>query len=64
MNRAGITTEGRVFLVMERLRARTLRRILDRARKRQLDFLNALHLMLQIAEAIGAAHEAGCGTGT
>ena len=59
MNRAGITTEGRVFLVMERLRARTLRRILDRARKHQLDFLNALHLMLQIAEAIGAAHEAG-----
>lgn len=59
MNRAGITQEGRVFIVMERLRAKTLRRILDRARKHQLDFLNALHLLLQIAEALGAAHEAG-----
>ena len=59
MHRAGITAAGRVFIVMERLRAKTLRRILDRAREHKLDFLNALHLMLQIVEAVGAAHEAG-----
>ena len=59
MHRAGITAAGRVFIVMERLRAKTLRRILDRARDHKLDFLNALHLMLQVVEAVGAAHEAG-----
>jgi serine/threonine-protein kinase len=59
MHRAGITAAGRVFIVMERLRAKTLRRILDRARNHKLDFLNALHLMLQVVEAVGAAHEAG-----
>lgn len=59
MHRAGITVAGRVFIVMERLRAKTLRRILDRAREHKLDFLNALHIMLQTVEAVGAAHEAG-----
>jgi len=57
MNRAGITDDGRVFIVMERLIGRTLRSILDRTNR--LDFLNSVHVLLQIAEAIGAAHEAG-----
>jgi serine/threonine protein kinase len=57
MNRAGITDDGRVFIVMERLVGRTLRSLLDRTNR--LDFLNSVHVLLQIGEAIGAAHEAG-----
>jgi serine/threonine-protein kinase len=53
----GETREGLVYLVMELLEGRPLREVL--ARDAPLDPARAVSLMLQIAAAVEAAHEAG-----
>src|SRR3954468_15478134 len=53
----GSTAEGLVYIVMELLEGRTLREQL--ARDAPLDVARAVSMMLQIAAAVGAAHEAG-----
>jgi serine/threonine-protein kinase len=53
----GETREGLVYLVMELLEGRPLREIL--ARESPLDPARAVSLMLQVAAAVEAAHEAG-----
>lgn len=45
------------FVVMDLLEGKTLRRILDKYHR--LDFLNTLHVMIQIADAMRAAHAKG-----
>ena len=53
----GQTTDGYIYIVMELLEGRTLRQIL--AKEAPLDIARSVALMLQIAAAVGAAHEAG-----
>ncbi|HEX8722473.1 MAG TPA: protein kinase [Pyrinomonadaceae bacterium] len=53
----GETREGLVYLVMELLEGRPLREVLGR--EAPLDPARAVSLMLQIAAAVEAAHEAG-----
>jgi eukaryotic-like serine/threonine-protein kinase len=53
----GQTTSGYVYIVMELLEGRTLRDIL--AKEAPLETARAVSLMLQIAAAVAAAHEAG-----
>src|SRR5215203_5408575 len=53
----GETREGLVYLVMELLEGRPLREVL--AREAPLDPARAASLMLQIAAAVEAAHDAG-----
>jgi serine/threonine protein kinase len=53
----GSTSEGLVYLVMELLEGRTLRDVL--AREAPLDTARSVSMMLQVAAAVGAAHEAG-----
>ncbi len=53
----GQTTDGLVYIVMELLEGRSLREVL--AADAPLDIARAVSLMLQIASAVGAAHEAG-----
>jgi serine/threonine protein kinase len=53
----GQTNDGYVYLVMELLVGRTLRDML--AKEAPLDSARAVSLMLQVADAVGAAHEAG-----
>jgi serine/threonine protein kinase/tetratricopeptide (TPR) repeat protein len=53
----GETREGLVYLVMELLEGKPLREVL--AREAPLDPARAVSLMLQIAAAVEAAHEAG-----
>ncbi|MDT7687502.1 MAG: eukaryotic-like serine/threonine-protein kinase [Acidobacteriota bacterium] len=53
----GETSDGLVYLVMELLEGKPLREVL--AREAPLDPARAVSLMLQIAAAVEAAHEAG-----
>jgi serine/threonine-protein kinase len=53
----GQTTDGLVYIVMELLEGRSLREVL--ALEAPLDVARAVSLMLQIAGAVAAAHEAG-----
>ena len=53
----GRTSDGYVYIVMELLEGRTLRDVL--AREAPLDTARAVSIMLQIAAAVAAAHEAG-----
>ena len=53
----GQTADGYVYIVMELLEGRTLREIL--AKEAPLDTARAVALMLQVAAAVAAAHEAG-----
>jgi serine/threonine protein kinase len=53
----GQTTDGYVYIVMELLEGRTLRDVL--ARESPLDTARAVSIMLQVAAAVSAAHEAG-----
>jgi serine/threonine protein kinase len=53
----GQTSEGYVYIVMELLEGRTLREIL--AREAPIETARAVSIMLQIAAAVAAAHEAG-----
>ncbi|WP_437990156.1 serine/threonine protein kinase [Sorangium sp. So ce145] len=54
MRRAGVSPDNVAFIVMEFLEGRTLRRLLTRAYR--FDFLNALYIMLQVAEAMRFVH--------
>jgi len=53
----GRTTEGLVYIVMELLEGHSLRDVL--AHEAPLDTARAVSMMLQVAAAVGAAHEAG-----
>ncbi|HJP95107.1 MAG TPA: serine/threonine-protein kinase [Pyrinomonadaceae bacterium] len=53
----GQTSEGCVYIVMELLEGRTLREILSR--EAPLETARAISMMLQAADAVAAAHEAG-----
>lgn len=53
----GSTSDGYVYLVMELLEGRTLRDVL--AKEAPLDTARAVALMLQTADAVAAAHQAG-----
>jgi serine/threonine protein kinase len=53
----GQTSEGCVYIVMELLEGRTLREILNR--EAPLETARSISLMLQTADAVAAAHEAG-----
>jgi len=53
----GQSSEGYVYIVMELLEGRTLREIL--AKEAPLETARAVSLMLQVASAVAAAHEAG-----
>ncbi|HEV7796850.1 MAG TPA: protein kinase [Pyrinomonadaceae bacterium] len=53
----GQTADGYVYIVMELLLGRTLRDVL--AKEAPLDSARAVSLMLQISDAVAAAHEAG-----
>ncbi|HKR59967.1 MAG TPA: protein kinase [Pyrinomonadaceae bacterium] len=53
----GQTIDGYIYIVMELLEGRTLREIL--AKDAPLDTARAVALMLQVAAAVAAAHEAG-----
>ncbi|MGH9968491.1 MAG: protein kinase domain-containing protein [Pyrinomonadaceae bacterium] len=53
----GRTADGYVYIVMELLEGRTLREVL--AKEAPLETARAVALMLQIAGAVAAAHEAG-----
>lgn len=53
----GQTAEGCVYIVMELLEGRTLREILSR--EAPLETARAISIMLQISDAVAAAHEAG-----
>ena len=53
----GESHDGYVYLVMELLEGRTLREVL--AKEAPLDVARSVSLMLQIAGAVAAAHEAG-----
>jgi len=53
----GQTSEGYVYIVMELLEGRTLRQIL--AKEAPLETARAVSMMLQVAAAVAAAHDAG-----
>ncbi|HKO62143.1 MAG TPA: protein kinase [Pyrinomonadaceae bacterium] len=53
----GQSSDGYVYIVMELLQGRTLREIV--AKEAPLDPARAVSLMLQISDAVAAAHEAG-----
>jgi len=53
----GQTSEGCVYIVMELLEGRTLREILSR--EAPLETARAISMMLQAADAVAAAHDAG-----
>src|SRR5512132_2588290 len=53
----GQTQDGYVYIVMELLEGRTLREIL--AKEAPLDAARSVSIMLQVAAAVAAAHEAG-----
>lgn len=53
----GQSQDGYVYLVMELLEGRTLREVL--AKEAPLDAARAVSLMLQISDAVAAAHDAG-----
>ena len=53
----GQTSEGCVYIVMELLEGRTLREILSR--EAPLETARAVSIMLQVSDAVAAAHQAG-----
>jgi serine/threonine-protein kinase len=53
----GQTSEGCVYIVMELLEGRTLREILSR--EAPLETARAVSIMLQVSDAVAAAHDAG-----
>ena len=53
----GHTTEGWVYIVMELLEGRTLREIVSR--EAPIETARAMSIMLQAADAVAAAHQAG-----
>ena len=57
MRRAGVAPGSVPFIVMDRLEGRTVRQLLTRFGR--LIVLNALHVMVQVADAMRFAHEKG-----
>src|SRR5215217_587896 len=53
----GQTSDGCVYIVMELLEGRTLREILSR--EAPIETARAVSIMLQVSDAVAAAHEAG-----
>src|SRR5882762_1818256 len=53
----GQTTDGYVYIVMELLEGRTLRDLLSK--EAPLDVARSVSIMMQVASAVAAAHEAG-----
>jgi serine/threonine-protein kinase len=53
----GQTSEGCIYIVMELLEGRTLREILSR--EAPIETARAVSIMLQVSDAVAAAHEAG-----
>ncbi|WP_437781591.1 protein kinase domain-containing protein [Sorangium sp. So ce1097] len=57
MRKAGVSPEDVAYIVMDYLEGRTLRKLLNKAYR--LDFLSAMHVMLQVADAMTFVHSKG-----
>ncbi|WP_437486492.1 protein kinase [Sorangium sp. So ce1014] len=57
MRKAGVSPEHVAYIVMDYLEGRTLRKLLTKAYR--LDFLSAMHVMLQVADAMTFVHSKG-----
>jgi serine/threonine-protein kinase len=57
MRRAGVSPDNMAFIVMDFLEGKTLRWLLNKSQR--FDFLNGLHIMIQVADAMRFAHSKG-----
>ncbi|WP_441293197.1 protein kinase domain-containing protein [Sorangium sp. KYC3313] len=57
MKKAGVSPDHVAYIVMDYLEGRTLRKLLNKAYR--LDFLSAMHVMLQVADAMTFVHSKG-----
>ncbi|WP_438041674.1 protein kinase domain-containing protein [Sorangium sp. So ce128] len=57
MRKAGVSPDHVAYIVMDYLEGRTLRKLLNKAYR--LDFLSAMHVMLQVADAMTFVHSKG-----
>ncbi|MGK3966948.1 protein kinase [Sorangium sp. So ce118] len=57
MRKAGVSPDDVAYIVMDYLEGRTLRKLLNKAYR--LDFLSAMHVMLQVADAMTFVHSKG-----
>ncbi|WP_438008003.1 protein kinase [Sorangium sp. So ce321] len=57
MRKAGVSPADVAYIVMDYLEGRTLRKLLNKAYR--LDFLSAMHVMLQVADAMTFVHSKG-----
>ncbi|WP_437590811.1 protein kinase domain-containing protein [Sorangium sp. So ce1000] len=57
MRKAGVSPDHVAYIVMDYLEGRTLRKLLNKAYR--LDFLSAIHVMLQVADAMTFVHSKG-----
>ncbi|WP_437864054.1 protein kinase domain-containing protein [Sorangium sp. So ce363] len=57
MRKAGVSPDHVAYIVMNYLEGRTLRKLLNKAYR--LDFLSAMHVMLQVADAMTFVHSKG-----
>ncbi|MGK4007429.1 protein kinase [Sorangium sp. So ce1036] len=57
MRKAGVSPDEVAYIVMDYLEGRTLRKLLNKAYR--LDFLSAMHVMLQVADAMTFVHSKG-----
>ncbi|WP_437928494.1 protein kinase [Sorangium sp. So ce291] len=57
MRKAGVSPDDVAYIVMDYLDGRTLRKLLNKAYR--LDFLSAMHVMLQVADAMTFVHSKG-----
>ncbi|AUX39508.1 protein kinase [Sorangium cellulosum] len=57
MRKAGVSPEHVAYIVMDFLEGKTLRKVLNKVYR--LDFLSAMHVMLQVADAMTFVHSKG-----
>ncbi|AUX28837.1 MULTISPECIES: serine/threonine-protein kinase [Sorangium] len=57
MRKAGVSPDDVAYIVMDYLEGRTLRKVLNKIYR--LDFLSAMHVMLQVADAMTFVHSKG-----
>ncbi|XYH99211.1 protein kinase domain-containing protein [Sorangium sp. So ce1128] len=57
MRKAGVSPDHVAYIVMDYLEGRTLRKVLNKVYR--LDFLSAMHVMLQVADAMTFVHSKG-----
>ncbi|WP_437610892.1 protein kinase [Sorangium sp. So ce834] len=57
MRKAGVSPDDVAYIVMDYLEGRTLRKVLNKIYR--LDFLSAMHVMLQVADAMMFVHSKG-----